>query len=202
MDRGKQRAEAPCFGELVWPPPCTPCPRRPWPGGPRAQGAASGLCAATCAVPLKKRSPHLVCRASPSFFKSGFSRHSHRKSQPSPEQSGRLRAATARSPDGHARLGSQRRGRRPPPRPGCAPPALSPREWTHSVGGTVGRMLVLRGLVPLVGGDPAVHEPGRRGTLGREERDPAPLPPHCPGLLPLPARSLYDISLCSPIPSA
>lgn len=58
------------------------------------------------------------------------------------------------------------------------------------MGGTVGCMFVLSRLVPLVGGDPVVHEPGRRGTflgagrgglktwtLGREERDPTPLDP-------------------------
>ena len=33
------------------------------------------------------------------------------------------------------------------------------------MGGTVGRMLILRGLVPLVGGNPVVHEPGGRHTI-------------------------------------
>lgn len=38
------------------------------------------------------------------------------------------------------------------------------RESTHSVGGTVGGVLVLCGLVPLVGRDPVVHEPETRST--------------------------------------
>lgn len=48
------------------------------------------------------------------------------------------------------------------PHPGSVP--LSPPELTHSMRGTVGHMFILRGLVPLVGRDLAVHEPGMRGT--------------------------------------
>ena len=50
---------------------------------------------------------------------------------------------------------------------GClpAPPVPHSPPETHSVGGTVGSMLILRGLVPLVGGNPVVHEPGGRHTI-------------------------------------
>ena len=47
----------------------------------------------------------------------------------------------------------------PAPLFSCQPPK------THSMGGAVGGMLVLRGLVPPVGRDSVVHEPGGRHTI-------------------------------------
>lgn len=44
-------------------------------------------------------------------------------------------------------------------------PLSAPQNATHSMGGTVGCMFILGGLVPLVGRDSVVHEPGMRGII-------------------------------------
>lgn len=71
-------------------------------------------------------------------------------------------------------------------------PSRRPR-LTHSVGGTVGCMLVLRGLVPLVGRDAVVHEPGTevesRNRFGTPPKGPKTSPPHHPPSISLPSSS-------------
>ena len=113
----KQRAKTPCFKEQVWPLPYILCPRRPWPGGPRAHRAASGLYTVTRAVPLKQTSPTLSAGKTPHSSNLALPTIPSGKSEPAPLRRGTLRAAN-RSPDSHA-------GAHPPPRPGCVPPQLS-----------------------------------------------------------------------------
>lgn len=113
-----------------------------------------------------------------------------------------------RRPEGQGPSG-QRSGRRAQtPRATGRLPALlwlsAPQ--THSVGRTVGSMLVLRGLVPLVGGNPVVHEPGGKtqnprklGQGGRQQpqsqspRGPRPCWWGGPASAPLP--SPHSLSL-------
>lgn len=138
------------------------------------------------------------------------SRPGGREAGPEPPRAPPRATAGLRSwPEGPSRwdrhgISPRAKGLPAPPDLEASPSALRPQEWTHSVGGTVGSMFILRRLVPLVGGDPVVHEPGRRGTFlgagpglcpwGWEERASAS-PPLLLSLLP------FDLSnLLCPIP--